>query len=101
MSEVRRLELALAEAKRAAYEASQKARSISNQLMWARVKAGVYESPGAALVDLFSTQLEVTADDLIEMLGCGRSRANGLLRRYYLRGRLRKVRRGVYARSRR
>lgn len=95
---IRKLELALAAAKRRCVAATRECQSLALQLRWARVKAGVYESPGAALVDLFQTQLEVTADDLIEMLGCGRPRANGLLRRYYLRGLLRKVRRGVYAR---
>lgn len=95
---VRSLELALAEAKKRRAELAAECRSLGVRLRHARVKAGAYESPGAALMDALDRDGEVCADDLIELLACDRPRANGLLRRYFLRGLLRKVSRGVYAR---
>lgn len=96
---IRQLELALAQAKEERRAAADKCSHIAQQLRWARVAAGVYVSPGAALFDALERSGEVTAQDLIELLGCEEPRARSILFRGEKSWRLRRVRRGVYARA--
>lgn len=96
---VRRLEAELVAAKARHVEAVRELKSIGAKLRAARVAAGVYESPNAALFAALEQRPKgINVRHLMQLLGCTQNCAHQVIWRAYVAGRLVRVKRGVYAR---